>query len=290
MKTIEKAYGKINLVLDVVAARADGFHDLEMIMETVALYDTVCIEVLDGTPGVHLTTNRKFLPTDRRNNATQAAELFFAALGRPLPKLVISIEKRIPVSAGMAGGSANAAAVLRGLNRLYDAPFSLAQLCAIGLEIGTDVPYCLQGQTRRASGRGEILERTDPLPDCYIVLAKPPFSNRTPQMFGRLARLEKQHKADVGGMLRALASAEVKEVAARLYNVFEDVLGGREEEIFRIKMSLLDHGAVGALMTGTGSTAYGLFTHEEKAKRAYEALAGQYEEVYCTKNFREALI
>ena len=289
MEIYVQAYGKLNLSLDVIRKRPDGYHDMRMVMETVELSDDVHITLGEGE-GISVQTNLPYLPRDSRNIAALAAEVFFRELGLPTRKVAIRIHKRIPVAAGMAGGSANAAAVLRGLNTLLGTGLSRAELMRLGEALGSDVPYCIVGGTALAEGRGEMLTALPPLSPCHIVICKPKFSISTPQLFGRIDCSKIRHRPDTDGLVGALEAGDLNQVAIRLYNVFEDVLDGRTQEILQIKNTLLDAGALGAVMTGTGPTVFGIFEDEAAAQGAEARLRESYREVFLTKNRRESLV
>jgi len=283
MEIHERAYGKLNLSLDVVEKLSTGYHDLRTVMETVELCDDVHI-ALGAGEGVRLSTNLPFLPTDDRNIAVQAAQVFFRELGLPPREVSIRLHKRLPVSAGMGGGSSNAAAVLRGLNTLLGTGLTVARLEGLGFLIGSDVPYCVAHGTALAEGRGERLTALWPLPSCHIVICKPKFSISTAGLFGRIDCSKIRHRPDTAGLQAALQAEDLGQVAVRLYNVFEDVLGGRGKAVMDIKRSLLDGGALGAAMTGTGPAVFGLFDEEGLAQAAYERLRKVYSETFLTKN------
>lgn len=289
METLEHAYGKINLSLDILQKRPDGFHDLCMLMETICLSDTVHIRLRPGN-GISISSNLGFLPNDKRNLAYRAAQLFFSSLALPPWQVSIHLEKNIPVGAGLAGGSSNAAAVLRGLNRLLDTKLSGQQLAQMGLSLGSDVPYCVLGGTQLAQGRGEVLVPLPSLPPCHIVLSKPPFSIATKNMFARVDVRKIRHRPDTAGIIAALEQQDLDQVAVRMYNVFEPALLAEKESVLDIKNTLLDFGAKGAVMTGTGSGVFGLFTQEEKAQAAYAALGTRYTETFLTKNLSTPLV
>ncbi|MCL2569232.1 MAG: 4-(cytidine 5'-diphospho)-2-C-methyl-D-erythritol kinase [Oscillospiraceae bacterium] len=283
------AFGKLNLSLDVIRRQASGYHDMKMVMETVELCDDISIEVSEGT-GIELTTNLPFLPMDGQNLAVRAAEVFFRELNLPPKRVTIRIFKRIPVSAGLAGGSSNAAAVLRGLNELLGMGLSREELMPMALLLGSDVPYCVVGGTVLAEGRGEILTSLDPLPGCHIVICKPNFSISTPSLFQRIDCGKIRHRPDTAGICEALRAGALDQVAVRLYNVFEDVLDGRAKEIMAIKRALIDAGALGAAMSGTGPSVFGLFDDEALAREAHLRLSKSYRETFLTRNRRETLI
>lgn len=276
----EPAYAKINLTLDVLGKRPDRFHDLRMVMQSVSLHDDVTLTLTGGT-GIGLATDLAFLPTDGKNLAVIAANAFQAATGRPLDGLRIRIDKRIPVCAGTAGGSSDGAAVLRGLNKLLGTGLSPVELARIGETVGSDVPYCVLGGTVRAEGRGERLTPLPALPDCAIVLCKPGFSISTPELFHRIDSVKLRCHPDSAGMEQALAEGSLPEIARRMYNVFEDVLPPQQKHtIDEIKLSLTGSGALGACLSGTGPTVFGLFRTQEEAEEAAALLKAQYSETF----------
>lgn len=277
------APAKLNLTLDVLGRRPDGYHDLRMVMVSVDLADRVTLELGPGT-GVSVTTDRGFLPSDRRNIAWQAAEAFARHTGHRVDGLSIAIEKRIPVCAGTAGGSSDGAAVLRGLNQMFRAGLSPRELARLGEEVGSDVPYCVLGGTALAEGRGERLTPLPPLPGCFLVLCKPAFSISTPELFARIDGVKLRCRPSTGAMLQALEARDLAGVARRMYNVFEDVLPPqRAGEIRAIRSELVGCGALGACMSGTGPTVFGLFDREEPARAAWESLRSRYEETFLTR-------
>jgi len=271
----EKAYAKLNISLDVTARRDDGYHDMLMIMQTVSLCDELTITPeRDGL--VHALTSLPYVPGDRRNLAVRAALKFLELVGDEERGMKIAMRKSIPVGAGMAGGSADAAAVLRALNRAYGAPFTTEELCAAGETVGSDVAFCLRGGTALASGRGEILQPLPPLPPCCFVICKPDFSISTPELFQKLDGAKLCCHPDTEGLLAALKAQDLDALCRRMYNVFEDVPDRRMRTIRAAKGALLDCGALGALMTGTGSAVFGVFRDRKAADTARAALAGEY--------------
>jgi len=277
------AYAKINLSLDVVSKMENGYHALRMIMEQVTLCDDIRLRPASGT-GVRLETNLSYLPRDGRNIAVKAARIFFQETGIRNAALCIKIRKRIPVCAGLGGGSADAAAVLRALNRLYGTGLPAASLRELGERLGSDVPYCVSGGTALAEGRGERLTPLPALPPCHILLCKPGFSISTATLFRRIRLDRIRHRPDTAGLLQALEGGDLAAVARRMYNVFEEVLGGERGEVEALKSALLDHGALGASMSGTGPTVFGIFDDREKAAAAFEALRAVYRECFLTEN------
>lgn len=284
MPAIEvKAYAKLNLSLDVLGKRPDGYHDMRMVMQTVGLTDHIRLETGTGKP-LRMETNLGFLPADEHNLAAAAALRLCEAAGADHGGLSIRLRKAIPVCAGMAGGSADAAAVLRGLNRLLDLGLSGRRLAEIGALVGSDVPYCVGGGTALAEGRGELLTPLPALPPCHVVLCKPAFSVSTPELFKALDGCRIRRRPDTAGLLAALERGNLPEVARRMYNVFEDVLPPRRaQEIDSIKNVMIQHGALGASMSGTGPTVFGLFDRVEEAEEARNALSELYRETFLTE-------
>lgn len=270
-ETKEKAYAKLNLSLDVTSCRDDGYHDMLMVMQTVSLCDDVSVRFNDSGK-IKASCNLPFIPCDERNLAVKAAIKYLEAIGESSQGLDIDLQKNIPVGAGMAGGSSNAAAVLRALNRLYSNRLSVAELEEIAGSVGSDVAFCVAGGTSLAKGRGEILTELKAMPDCYIVICKPEFSISTPELFKKLDSSPMRHHPDTQGILQALEDGELRELCMRMYNVFEDVDDRRMRTVAEIKGTLLDHGAMGAIMTGTGSAVFGIFSAEEQAMAAKNEL------------------
>ena len=284
----EKAYAKLNISLDVTARRADGYHDMLMVMQTVSLCDELTItEEKDGL--VHAATSLPYVPGDRRNLAVRAALKFLELVGDESRGMKITLRKSIPVGAGMAGGSADAAAVLRALNRAYGKPFAAEELCAAAEEVGSDVAFCLRGGTALASGRGEILQPLAPLPACCFAIVKPDFSISTPELFQKLDGAKLSCHPDTEGLLAAIEGGDLAGICRRMYNVFEDVPDRRMRTIRAAKGALLDCGALGAVMTGTGSAVFGVFREREAAERACESLKGEYR-FCCTAEAVGALL
>ena len=265
MRVQEYAYAKLNLTLDVTAKRDDGYHDMLMVMQTVSITDSVVLEQT-GEKGIHTACNFRYIPTDGRNLAVRAAGAFLDTIGEEKNGILIRMDKTIPVGAGMAGGSADAAAVLRGMNRLYGSRMNRRDLEKLGEQIGSDVAFCIAGGTSLARGRGEVLEDLTPMPDCAIVVCKPGFSISTPELFRKLDQIGLRTHPDTAGMLSALESGNLKEISMRMFNVFEEVEDRRMRSETEIKHVLLDYGALGAVMTGTGSAVFGVFSDETAAE------------------------
>ena len=276
-----KAFAKLNLTLDILRRREDGYHDLQMVMQSIDLADELTVTPAEGVGA--MSTTLSYLPSNGRNLAQMAAEAFRNAAGRG-GQVDISIVKRIPVCAGMAGGSSDAAAVLRAMNELTGAGYTPAELAKIGEAVGSDVPYCVVGGTALAEGRGERLTPLPPLPPCHAVVCKPPFPISTPQLFSRVDVRKIARRPDTEGMLAALAAGDLTGVARRMYNVFEDALPARRRgEIEAIKNTMIQQGALGACMSGTGSAVFGLFAGEEEARGACAVLAESWPGVFLAR-------
>lgn len=275
-----QAFAKLNLTLDILGKREDGYHDLRMVMQSITLADTLTLEENQGE-GLRVSANLRFLPTGEKNLAAAAALRFWEALGREPEDLDIRIEKRIPVCAGMAGGSSDAAAVLRALNQRAGAPFSPKELARLGERVGSDVPYCVLGGTALAEGRGEVLTPLPPLPRCWVVACKPDFPISTPELFAQADRVKLRRRPDTAGLVAALEAGDLGGVARRMYNVFEDVLPARlYTRVAEIKNDLIQCGALGANMSGSGPTAFGLFDRLEAAQEARSCLTQRYRDTF----------
>lgn len=281
------ARAKLNLTLDVLGKRPDGYHDLKMVMQSVALADTLMVETGTGE-GLEVRTDLSFLPNNEKNLAAAAALAFQTVTGRDLGGVAIAIEKRIPVCAGMGGGSSDAAAVLRSLERMLGTGQDLAALARIGERVGSDVPYCVLGGTALAEGRGEVLTPLSALPHCHVVICKPAFSISTPELFRAVDGVRLRCRPDTDGVLAALEAGDLGGVARRMYNVFEDVLPSRQRtEVAAIRSALVQHGALGANMSGTGPTVFGLFDDADRARSAWEELRQTYRDVFLTETVEQ---
>ena len=271
----EPACAKLNLSLDILGKRADGYHDLRMVMASIDLADEVTVSFV-SEPGIQVSADLPYLPRGGGNIAAKAAERFFQETGLPPAGLSIHIRKRVPVCAGMAGGSSDGAAVLRVLRRALAPEMTVERLEEIGALVGSDVPYCVRGGTALAEGRGERLTDLPALPPCWLAVCKPPCSISTPELFS-VVRLKKLRcHPDTAGMIAALERGDLEGVARRMYNVFEDVLPRRYVQVFEIKSALLGLGAISASMTGSGPTVFGLFRDREPAEQAAEVLRRQF--------------
>jgi len=275
------AYAKVNLALDILGHREDGYHDMRMVMQTVSLCDTVTVE--KAGQGFALCMKGFAPPEGKKTLEQRAAEAFFEAIGQSMPALRVSIEKKTPAYAGLGGGSADVAALLRILRDTYCPVLSGEELERIGFQIGSDMPFCVRGGTVLAEGRGEMLTDLTPLPDCWIVLCKPEFGIPTPALFALVDGGELEMRPDIDGMMEALSVCDLGGVAQRLGNVFEEVLPQEYHEVFAIKQRLLGLGALNAAMSGSGPTVFGIFREEAAARQAMETLKTQYRQTYLAK-------
>lgn len=268
MRTFEeKAFAKLNLYLGIHGLREDGYHELETIFQAIDLCDLVALSV-HHQGGISLRCNLPYLPTDNRNLAVKAAEVFFRTTGMENPGLNINIKKAIPVGAGMAGGSTDAACVLRLLNRAFGMPLCDKKLAEAALSLGADVPFCLKGGTALAKGVGEKLQPLAPMPACFFVVAKPNFSVATKDAFQLYDRQPADNYPASTALLEALEQGNLHAVADNLYNALEAPVGGQKPLIFRLRDILLEQGALGARMTGSGSAVFGIFQQEAQARQA----------------------
>jgi len=280
-----KGNAKINLTLDVLYKRTDGFHQVEMIMQAVELADILRVEEKQSG-NISITTNLPYLPCDQRNLAYQAVRLVKDTY-KIKQGVHISLEKNIPMSAGLAGGSTDAASVLLGLNTLWDLGLSLEQLEVLGAKLGSDVPFCLRGGTMLATGRGEILTPLAPLPACYVVLAKPRISVSTAWVYGKYRKEAVPQHPDTAGVQRALGQGDLSAVVSRLNNVLESVTIAEYPQIRKLKESMIQHGAMASLMSGSGPTVFGLVAGRSQAEYIAEKLRGQSDaEIIITKTVK----
>ena len=278
----ERAWAKLNLSLDVLAPMPDGYHGMRMLMQTCSLCDELRVTLTpDGSFLAH--SNLYYLPCDGRNITVKAARLFLEEIGETRYGARIDMKKRIPVCAGLGGGSADAAAVLRAMNRLTGARLSGDKLEELGLRLGADVPFCVRGGTCLAEGRGEVLTRLSGMPVCSIVICKPRFPISTPELFSRVDARERGGEPDTPALMTALAAGDLPALAGGMRNVFEQVLSPEHAEIFEIKRRLLEGGALGAMMTGTGSAVFGLFAGPEAAGDCARRLGRDYRECFLAE-------
>ena len=279
----EGAFAKINLTLDVLDRRADGYHDIRSVMQTISIRDDVELELGTGQPWA-LTCDKEDIPQDNANLGWRAAEVFFRTAKKDPQGLTIRITKRIPAQAGLGGGSADAAAVLRALNRHYEYPFSVYALAELGAEVGSDVPFCTLGGTALAEGRGERLRKLPDLPETVFVVCKPDFSVSTPELYRRLDETAIAKRPDHKAMEAAIAKGDLGAVAENLWNVFEPVVTEEHLELNYIKSLMNSYGAMGFAMTGSGSAVYAMMPSFEYAAVVCAMLKENYPQIFIAKN------
>ena len=281
-RAVCKSYAKINLTLDVLGKRENGYHDVSMIMQSVNLCDDITVALASN--GISLNTNLHFLPRDSKNIAYAAAELFFEESGIS-GGAKINIRKNIPVAAGLAGGSGNAAAVLCALNKLYGLPMSWDKISEISVSLGADVPYCIMGGTALAEGIGTDLTELAPVPDMTILLVKPQISVSTPFVYGEYDKLETVTHPNTNKMIQNINDKNIYEIAKELSNSLEQVTIQKHPVISGIKQKMCRDGALGALMSGSGPTVFGIFDDYKKAKKSADDFFRQFKEVYLCNTF-----
>jgi 4-(cytidine 5'-diphospho)-2-C-methyl-D-erythritol kinase len=280
-----QAFAKINLGLDVLGKREDGYHEVRMIMQTIRMYDQLDMRK-SVEPGIHLTTNKKYIPVDENNLVWRAAKLMMDTCGI-MEGVSIHLHKVIPVAAGMAGGSSDAAATLVGMNRLFHCGLSKEKLMELGVQIGADVPYCVLRGTALAEGIGEKLTVLPPMPDCWILIGKPGISVSTKYVYTTLDLNTDTVHPDIDGMKKALEDGNLYGITERMGNVLQDVTIPAYPEVERIKEQMKALGAVNAMMSGSGPTVFGIFDNEEKAQKACQKLreSGSCQQVFLTVPF-----
>lgn len=280
-----QAFAKINLGLDVLGKREDGYHEVRMIMQTIRMYDQLDMRK-SVEPGIHLTTNKKYIPVDENNLVWRAAKLMMDTCGI-IEGVSIHLHKVIPVAAGMAGGSSDAAATLVGMNRLFHCGLSKEKLMELGVQIGADVPYCVLRGTALAEGIGEKLTVLPPMPDCWILIGKPGISVSTKYVYTTLDLNTDTVHPDIDGMKKALEDGNLYGITERMGNVLQDVTIPAYLEVERIKEQMKTLGAVNAMMSGSGPTVFGIFDNEEKAQKACQKLreSGSCQQVFLTVPF-----
>lgn len=261
-----KALGKINLGLDVLGRRPNGYHDVRMVMQTVYLYDQILLEKTDKE-GISLETNLFYLPVNENNLAYRAAKMLIDEFAIK-EGVHISLEKHIPVAAGMAGGSSNAAAVLYGMNRLFQLGLTDQELMDRGVQLGADVPYCIMRGTVLAEGIGEKLTPLPAMPKCHVLLAKPPISVSTQKVYEKLDAQEVTKHPDIDGILLGLQTGDLKKITSSMGNVLENVTITEYPQIERIKDVMKEEGALNAMMSGSGPTVFGIYDDKMLARRA----------------------
>lgn len=282
MTYIVKAPAKINLALDVLSKRPDGYHNVSMIMQTIALYDTITIK--SGWNGIKLTSNSTKIPLNESNIAYKAAH-YLSTKYNVKRGAHIHIEKKIPVAAGLAGGSTNAAAVLKLLNKAWDLQLSKTELMDAGKRLGADVPFCIQGGTCLAEGLGEKLTTIKSIPDCHILLAKPNVGVSTKEVYQSLNLQNIIERPDIAGMMKAIEQQDLGGICDKMGNVLETVTTKLHPIILELKQRLLDYGAIGSLMSGSGPTVFGIFSDMSAAYGAYDNIKTLVNEVFVVKTY-----
>ena len=278
----EGAFAKINLTLDVLGKRPDGYHDIQSVMQTISIRDDVEVEVGTAKPWT-LSCDKEDVPQDSSNLAWKAAEMFCRAAKRDPEGVAIRITKRIPTQAGLGGGSADAAAVLRALNRHYDYPFSIYALAELGAEVGSDVPFCTLGGTVLCQGRGERLRKLPDLPETLFVVCKPDFPVSTPELYRRLDETAIARRPDHTAMEAAIVQGDVGAIAGQLCNVFEPVVTEKHLELNYIKSLMNSYGALGFDMSGSGPSVYAIAPSFEYAAVICTMLKDNYPQVFIAK-------
>lgn len=278
----EGAFAKLNLTLDVLGQRADGYHDLQSVMTTISIRDDVEIDVGTGKPW-SLSCSKEGIPCDERNLAWKAAKIYCDRLHLDPGGIAIRIEKRIPSGAGMGGGSADAAAVLRALNRHFDSPLSIMALAELGAEVGSDVPFCVLCGTAMVEGRGERLRKLPDLPDCVFVVVKPEFSVSTPELYRKIDSVAIPERPNNRAMESALMEGDLGRICGEIYNVFDPVVTADHLELNYIKSIMHSYGAINQQMTGSGSAVFAVMDSFEYAAVVCNMLKENYPQVYIAK-------
>lgn len=275
----EGAFAKVNLTLDVLDKREDGYHNIRSVMQTISLRDDVEIDVGTGKPW-NLLCSMEGIPTDETNLAWKAAKVFFDTLGKDPDGLEIRILKRIPVEAGLGGGSADAAAVLRALNRHYDAPFSLPALAELGASVGSDVPFCVLCGTALVEGKGDRIRKLPDMPECIFVVCKPDFSVSTPALYAKIDETGIANRPNHAAMETAMLTGDLLQVVNNISNVFDPVVTAEHLELNYIKSIMNSYDGVGMQMTGSGSAVFCIVKEFEAAAVICNMLKENYPQVY----------
>lgn len=278
----EGAFAKLNLTLDVLGKRDDGYHDLKSVMQTISMRDDIEIDLGTGKPWKLSCTNDA-IPCNEKNLAWKAAEVFFKTVNEDPNGIEIRITKRIPSEAGLGGGSADAAAVLRALNKHYNNPLSIFALAELGAQVGSDVPFCTLCGTAMVEGRGERLRKLPDMPDCVFVICKPDFSSSTPELYKKLDMSVISRRPDNQAMESALLAGDLGRVAENVYNVFDPVVTAEHLELNYIKSIFNSYGSLAQQMTGSGSAVFGMLPNFEYAAVVCNMLKDNYPNVYIAK-------
>jgi len=278
----EGAFAKVNLTLDVLGKREDGYHDLQSVMQTISIRDDVEIDVGTGKPWT-LECSREELPQGEENLAWKAAKLYCDTMKIDPDGLAIRITKRIPSGAGLGGGSADAAAVLRALNRHFDSPLSIFALAELGAQVGSDVPFCVVGGTAMVEGRGERLRKLPDMPECIFVVCKPEFSVSTPELYKKIDTVAIPLHPDNRAMETALLAGDLNKIADNVYNVFDPIVTADHLELNYIKSICNSYGSLGQQMTGSGSAIFALMPSFEYAAVVCNMLKDNYSQLFIAK-------
>lgn len=285
MKTISlKAYAKVNLALDVLRRREDGYHDVKMVMQNLDIYDELTFSIVGDGDSITIETNKEGIPTDERNLIHKAIRLMFEEFSVSAD-IHVKLVKNIPVEAGMAGGSTDCAAALKAINELFLLGADEKKLMELGVKLGADVPYCVMGRTALSEGIGEILTPVAPMPECVVLVAKPPAGISTGLIYKSMKLDELESRPDIDGMLEALTAKDIYGVAIRMENVMETVTTVLCPDIEAIKKEMKIAGAINAIMSGSGPTVFGIFEDEAKAAKAYKEIEakGLANQIFITK-------
>ena len=278
----EGAFAKLNLTLDVLGKRSDGYHDIQSVMQTISLRDDIQIDLGTGKPWA-IVCDKEGVPTDETNLCWKAARLYFDTVKKDPDGLTITITKRIPMQAGLGGGSADAAAVLRALNRHYGEPLSLPALAELGSAVGSDVPFCVLCGTAVVEGRGERIRKLPDMPECIFVVCKPNFSVSTPELYAAIDDKAIPTRPDNAAMESAILTGDLDKIAHTVCNVFDPIVTAKHPEINYIKSIMNTYGGVGWQMTGTGSAIYGIVGNFENAAVICNMLRDNYFQIYIAK-------
>lgn len=281
MRIVEKARAKLNLGLDTLYRHKDGKPEWNMIMTSIDLSDYVEIITTQGN-SIHISSSQVFLPHDQRNLAYQAALLMKNTFNIK-EKITINIKKNIPVAAGLGGGSSDAAAVIRGLNKIWNLNLSLKEMAVLGLELDSDVPYCIYSKTAQVTGKGEIIKLMPKLPNMYFVLVKPRISVSTPEILSNINYNNLKH-VNINELIDAVKNQDYPRIADNIGNVLEPISSKKYQDIFKIKVKFIKYGADNAQMSGTGPSVFGLCKSEQHAKHVFNSIRGFCSEVYIVKS------
>ena len=262
-----KSYAKLNLYLEITGRRDDGYHLLKSVMQSISLYDTLKFTLSEGE-GIEIKSNVDSIPLDRKNLIWKAVEAFYDKVDIEQNRVIVELDKKIPSMAGMAGGSSNAAAALVAMNELYGTPLTVEQLCDIGVKLGADIPFCIKGGTVLCEGIGDVMSDMPTIADCYFVVVKPDVSVSTPEAYKKFDSMKISQIPDFSAFENSLKTADIELTAKNIYNSLD--IACELKEVQQIKQKLIEYGADNAMMTGSGSAVFGIFTDEKIAYKALE--------------------